>query len=261
MSSSRKVSVSLACVPDRLRPGAAGGAGDHDALDDEPVRRLDEEDLAHPALVDERPDRAEDLLEVLARASLVDPHRVSSVRRRAAPDVVPSRGSGAGGLVEQPAILRSAVARPEDGDRRECSHRPGRQQGEDDLRGARARRSPVRLVRSEPGPPIAVTPPGNRARRTPSIHHVSGVSRPIAWTGPGRTDSGKTTPETRNSAPAAASGYDHDSWRVCMQIAASSRPIARIDVDAERPSRRRAAASRPGPGRTGRRGGRRRRRA
>ena len=81
MSSSRKVSVSLSCVAQRLGPGPAAAAGRHDALDDEPVGRLDEQDLVHPALVDERADRPEDLLEVLARASLVDPHRASSLRR------------------------------------------------------------------------------------------------------------------------------------------------------------------------------------
>ncbi len=68
----------------------------HDALDDEPVGRLDEQDLVHPALVDERADRPEDLLEVLARASLVDPHRASSVRRvrRRRPARLRSRSSG-----------------------------------------------------------------------------------------------------------------------------------------------------------------------
>src|SRR6202008_4794133 len=47
------------------------------------------------------------------------------------------RRSGAGGPVEQAAILRPTVARPEDGHCRECSHRPAAQQGEDDLAGAR----------------------------------------------------------------------------------------------------------------------------
>ena len=66
---------------DRVRPGPAPGATDHDALDDEAVGRLDEQHLGHTALIEERADRAEDLLEVLARAALVDPHRVSSARR------------------------------------------------------------------------------------------------------------------------------------------------------------------------------------
>ena len=47
-----------------------------DALEDEAVRRLGQEDLGEAALVDEGADRAQDLLVVLARAALVDAHRV-----------------------------------------------------------------------------------------------------------------------------------------------------------------------------------------
>ena len=75
MSSSRKVSVSLACVPIVSDQSRCWRPLDHETLDDEPVGRLEQEDVLHPALVEERPDRAEDLLEVLARAALVDPHR------------------------------------------------------------------------------------------------------------------------------------------------------------------------------------------
>ena len=69
MSSSRKVRVSFVWVPIVSdQPPGVGAAGDQ-ALDDEPVGRLDEEDLLHRTLVEERPDRAEDLLEVLARGA------------------------------------------------------------------------------------------------------------------------------------------------------------------------------------------------
>ena len=74
----------LVLRPERLRPRPAGRPGRDDALDDEPVGGLDEEDLAHPALVDEGPDRAEDLLEVLARTSLIDAHRASLCPRMVA---------------------------------------------------------------------------------------------------------------------------------------------------------------------------------
>ncbi len=51
---------------------------------------------------------------------------------------------------------------------------------------------------------------------------------PMTSSTSGRTASGNTTPVTRNSAPANASGYDQLSWRVWRQIAARSTPIARI---------------------------------
>ena len=73
-------------------------------------------------------------------------------------------------------------------------------------------------------------PPGKSDCRTPSIHQLSGVSRPITWTTAGRTAIGNTAPLIRNSAPPTASGYDHDSWRVWRQIAASITPIAMIDA-------------------------------
>src|SRR4029078_11817275 len=67
----------------RFRPVAGRGAAHDDALDDEPVRRLEGEGVLHPPLVEEGADRAEDLLEVLARAALVDPHADwSSLRSR-----------------------------------------------------------------------------------------------------------------------------------------------------------------------------------
>ena len=44
-----------------------------------------------------------------------------------------------------------------------------------------------------------------------AIHQLSGFTSPTAWTADGSTASGKIAPVTRNSAPAAASGYDHES--------------------------------------------------
>src|SRR6186997_2741595 len=66
----------LGLCADRFRPRATARAGQDEPLDDEPVGCLEKEDVLHPALVEERSDRAEDLLEVLARAALVDPHAV-----------------------------------------------------------------------------------------------------------------------------------------------------------------------------------------
>ena len=54
---------------------------DDQALHDEPVGRLDQQHVLHAALVDERAHRAEDFLEVLARASLVDPHPLALLIR------------------------------------------------------------------------------------------------------------------------------------------------------------------------------------
>ena len=84
MSSSRKVSVSFDCVPTDSDQVPVEAAGRHEPLDDEPVGCLEEQDVPHAALVEERPDGAEDLLEVLAGAALVDPHAVgpSPVRTR-----------------------------------------------------------------------------------------------------------------------------------------------------------------------------------
>src|SRR5215210_1982815 len=87
---------------------------------------------------------------------------------------------------------------------------------------------PVTDAKNEPGPPSAVRAPGKSASRTPSTHQLSGVRRPTAWRGAGRTASGKTAPLTRNSAPDTASGYDQDSWRVWRQIAANMIAIATI---------------------------------
>src|SRR4051794_6762475 len=110
----------LALRPERLRPRPGRRAGRHDALDDEPVGCFHEEDLAHPALVDEGPDRAEDLLEVLARTSLVDAHRASlglrsgrgaGCRRDPRSSSVRSRSSGR--TVRDPSpVDRSRGTRP-----------------------------------------------------------------------------------------------------------------------------------------------------
>ena len=89
MSSSRNVSVSLVCVPIVSDQVARRRAGRDEALDDEPIGCLEEQDVPHPALVEERPDRAEDLLEVLAGAALVDPHAVGP-----SPGQDPPVGSG-----------------------------------------------------------------------------------------------------------------------------------------------------------------------
>ena len=78
MSSSRKVSVSFDWVPIESDQVPGSAAGRDEALDDESVRRLHQEDVLHRALVEERSDRAEDLLEVLARTAFVDPHAVRS---------------------------------------------------------------------------------------------------------------------------------------------------------------------------------------
>src|SRR5688572_1345422 len=84
-------------APERLGPGAAGLARRHEPLHDEAVRGLDEQDVLHPALVEEGTDRAEDLLEILARAALVDPHAQES-------------SSGTSGLVQRPVTGGAARA-------------------------------------------------------------------------------------------------------------------------------------------------------
>src|SRR4029077_5944493 len=56
----------------RVRPRAGRPGRRHEALYDETVWRLDEKDLAHPAVVEEGADRPEHLLEVLARGAFVD---------------------------------------------------------------------------------------------------------------------------------------------------------------------------------------------
>ena len=88
---------------------------------------------------------------------------------------------------------------------------------------------PVSCVHRLPVPPIALTPPGNIVvadALDPPGQRVRRDRSPARRAG--RTASGKTAPLTRNSAPATASGYDHDSWRVCRQTAASMTPIATI---------------------------------
>ena len=85
---------------------------------------------------------------------------------------------------------------------------------------------PLTVWKSDPTPPIEDGLVASRACRTPSIHHARGLARATAWTGAGRMASGKTAPETRKRAPANASGYDHDSWRVWMQTAAMTNPRA-----------------------------------
>src|SRR5262245_1765013 len=101
---------------ERLGPGAVAAARGDDALDDEAIGRFDEEDLAHAALIDERTDRAEDLLEVLARTALVDAHQASLVGRagrrprRAAGSMVRSRWSGR--AVRDPSRVGRSPGRP-----------------------------------------------------------------------------------------------------------------------------------------------------
>src|SRR3954469_302775 len=95
---------------------------------------------------------------------------------------------------------------------------------------ASGRAEPVTLVQSEPGPPIELGAPASTASRTASIHHVIGIASPIACTNGGRTASGKTTPQSRNSAPATASGYDHASWRDWRHTAAIAIPSATIET-------------------------------
>ena len=163
----------------RVGPRAAGRAGGHEALDDEAVGRLHEQDVLHPALVEERADRAEDLLEVLARAALVDPHAQPS-------------SSGSGGLVQQPAILGAALAHAEDPGGGECNQRPGRQQGDDDRRGVgRGRAGQARPQAVRARRPTTGRPGRPRAGRPRSTRSAASAG-PTAWTACGRTDSGKT---------------------------------------------------------------------
>src|SRR5215212_8649677 len=76
-----------------------------DALDDEAIGRFEDEDVPHPVLVEERAHGAKDFLEVLPRAALVDPHGVGFL------------------------LGTSRWAGP-----RECSQRPGGQQGDESAR-------------------------------------------------------------------------------------------------------------------------------
>src|SRR5262245_14023824 len=71
----------LGLGPDRFRPRPRRLTRGDQPLDDEPVGRFEQEDVLHAALVEERSDGAEDLLEVLAGAALVDPHAVRSPPR------------------------------------------------------------------------------------------------------------------------------------------------------------------------------------
>ena len=92
------------------------------------------QDVAHPALVEERPDRAQDLLEVLARAA----------RRRCASTPPPARlprddvrPSAAGRLVDQASLARDALERAKDHHAAECKHDRGHAQGGQDHRRRR----------------------------------------------------------------------------------------------------------------------------
>ena len=220
MSSSRKVRVSLTWVPiesDHVPPACTRG---HQALHDEPVRGLDEQDVLHPALVEERADRAKDLFEILARAALVDPHAQPS-------------SSGTGGLVQQPAVLGAALAHAEDPSGRECNQRSRRQQGDDDDRRGPGRPCRSRRSTGSPGRRPMTGPSGTAPAARPRPTRSTASASPTTWRSAGSTDNGNTTPLTRNRAPAIASGYDHDSCRVWRQIAASSTPMAMIGPHAE----------------------------
>ena len=102
MSSSAKVIVSFSTWPIDSDQRARRGADAREGLDDEAVGRLDDEDVAHAALVEVGADRAKDLLEVLARASVVDPHRVSVAASRGSLEVR-SPSSGRTGRLVSPA--------------------------------------------------------------------------------------------------------------------------------------------------------------
>src|ERR1019366_5383644 len=172
---------------------ATGRLDRHQALDDEPVGRLGKEDLTHPALIEERSDRAEDLLKILARRPLVDPHSASmssqdpvvrSISPRSLACASPARKRTAEPSVTTAPVSSKAAATWT-------------------LVGLS---SPDSCCHSEPGPPIELGPPWKSARRTPAIHQVSGLIKPRTWSGTGRTDSGKTAPTTRNRAPTTTSG-------------------------------------------------------
>ena len=210
-----------------------------------------EQDVAHPALVEERPDRAEDLFEVLARASLVDPHSASSMRRlRLARPAARIRWFG-------PAapILGPSLARPEDGDGRECNDGPGGQQGDDD-------RGRIGIERAGDSCPQRSGPAdrGRTAReqdawRTPAIHHVSGLIRPKTWSGSGRTDEREDRPDDEEQgARPRPRGRTTISWRVWRQTAAitTAEGDDRDDAEDEHDDQQRPVDGRRG--RTARRG-------
>src|SRR5690348_1047921 len=99
----------------RLRPGPRARLAGHDqALDDEPIGGFDQQDVLHPTLVEECADRAEDFLEVLPRAALIDAHAapaskgpVGSVARLAPP----WRSTAHAGDPQARRVYRPAVAR------------------------------------------------------------------------------------------------------------------------------------------------------
>ena len=99
MSSSRKDSVSLSSEPTVSDQADVAAPAVTRPCTMNPSGTSSEEDVAHAVAIDEGADRAEDLLEVLPGASLVDPHGCSLLRRpspeQAAPDrMATSRWSG-----------------------------------------------------------------------------------------------------------------------------------------------------------------------
>ena len=107
-----------------------------------PSGHLEQQDVPHAAAVQEGADRAEDLFEVLAGASLVDPHVCSLAAASQAPRGLPRIGwLRAGGPVEQAQLAGASFARSEDRDRRECNERPGHEQGAQDRRCVQRRGS------------------------------------------------------------------------------------------------------------------------
>ena len=237
MSSSRNVSVSLAWLP--IESDQVPASPDDDqALDDEAVGRLDEQHVLHPALVEERADRAEDLLEVLARAALVDPHRAplrpaslaqEPVVRSSSPRSLARRS-----LARKTRMAASVTSAPVTSKARTISAASGAAVpvscSNSDARRRRSTR-PGREQRSAD----ALDPPAQRRER------------PIAWTGAGRTPSGNTAPLTRNSAPATRLGVG-PRLLAGLQADRGHEDADRDDRRRARgPSRPRAAASRCAP--------------
>ena len=192
MSSSRKVSVSLTRRAHRVAPGAGVGPRDDQALDDEPVRRLDEQDVA------------------ASRAGRG--RRRWSGRPPRSPGAGCPRRSACGSILRQEPVVRSSS--PRSFARRSLARKipvaasvtsaPVTSKATTIVAGS-GEAVPVTEVHRLPGPPIAgraaredrvadaLDPPGQRASpaRAPGR-------------GSGRTASGKTAPLTRKRAPGDA---------------------------------------------------------
>ena len=112
MSSSRKVSVSLTWLPIVSRQVPVSAAGDDQALDDEAVRRLDEQHVRMPRWSRKAPIERKTSSKSWRGTALVDPHAGrSSVRSQSSGPAArdPSRGAR---LTRKTPVAASVTSAP-----------------------------------------------------------------------------------------------------------------------------------------------------